>query len=79
VVAPLTNLLVGSVKGKKVGPFVFLQAAWDAFSAIKLAFTTALMLQHFNPALRIMVELDALGFALTRIISQPDPSVEAPK
>jgi len=44
VVAPLTDLLVGSVKGKKVGPFVFLQAARDAFSAIKLAFTTAPML-----------------------------------
>jgi len=27
VVALLTDLLVGSVKGKKVGPFMFLQAA----------------------------------------------------
>ena len=79
VVAPLTNLLVGSVKGKKVGPFVFPQAARDAFSAIKLAFTTAPMLQHFDPALRFMVESDASGFALAGIISQPDPGVEAPK
>jgi len=58
---------------------VFLQAARDAFSAIKLAFTTTLILQHFNPTLYIIVKLDALGFALTRIISQSDPNVKAPK
>ena len=41
-----------------------------SFTYLKEAFTTAPILRHFNPALRVIVETDASGFAITGILSQ---------
>ena len=66
---PLTGLLVGSVKGKKEGPWCFLDAGWEAFKAIKKAFSTTLILAYYNPSLPSRVESDALGYALARVLT----------
>jgi hypothetical protein len=79
IVAPITDLLLGSVKGKKTGPFEFLEAAQAAFRAIKKAFSEAPVLHHFNPELHIRVETDSSGFALAGILSQPEEGIEDPK
>ena len=44
--------------------------AKEAFERLKAAFTKAPLLRHFNPELRIRVETDASGFAISGIISQ---------
>jgi hypothetical protein len=72
VVAPMTDLLVGSVNGKKGGPFVFPESAQKAFEEIKRCFEGAPVLHHFNPELPIVLETDASGRALAGIISQPE-------
>ena len=43
--------------------------AREAFEHLKAAFTKAPLLRHFNPELRIRVETDASGFAISGIIS----------
>ncbi len=79
IVAPITDLLLGSIKGKKMGPFKFTEEAKAAFNAIKKAFSKAPVLRHFDPELRIRVETDSSGVALAGILSQPDDGVEDPK
>ncbi|EDN08461.1 hypothetical protein HCAG_04960 [Histoplasma mississippiense (nom. inval.)] len=49
IAAPLTDLLKGSVKGRKTGPFILTQDAVRAFEELKQAFADATMLNHFDP------------------------------
>lgn len=44
--------------------------AREAIGKLKKAFTKAPLLQHFDPKLRIRLETDASGFAISGIISQ---------
>ena len=59
----------GSVKGKQMGPFVWGDEQQEAFDKLKTAFTTALVLVHFNPKRPIQLETDASSFAISAIIS----------
>ena len=49
----------GSKDGKKFGPFNFPPDAKDAFDQLHKAFMSAPILAHFDPMLRIRVEIDA--------------------
>ena len=44
--------------------------AKKAFEELKMAFTTAPVLRHFNPELSIRIETDASGYAIDDILSQ---------
>ena len=50
----------------------FNEAAKQAFKTLKLAFTTASLLQHFNPKLPSTVITDASNFAIASVLLQPD-------
>jgi len=65
----ITNLLKGSKDGKKLGPFVFREAAKQAIDRLKDLFTLAPILIHFCWELYIYLKIDASGFALGAIIS----------
>ena len=41
-----------------------------AFNRLQLAFTTALILQHFDLECHIWIETDVLGYAIGEILSQ---------
>lgn len=74
--APLSELLKGDTQART---FEMTEDALAAFQALVTAFTTAPMLQHFNPSKPIRVEVDASGFAIGGAMSQPaddgdDPS-----
>ena len=64
----LSDLLKGG--GKFGNQFVWTREAASSFEKLKTAFTTAPILRHFDPALRIRVETDASGFAVAGMISQ---------
>ena len=70
VCAPINELLVGMVKGKKTGPFVWTESANDAFLLLKDRFSTAPMIVHFEWARRSRVEVDASGMAIGGIFTQ---------
>jgi hypothetical protein len=70
VVAPITDLLSGMVKGKKTGPFEWTEAANDAFRVLKDRFSTAPLLVHFEWARRTRIEVDASGKAIGGICTQ---------
>jgi RNase H-like domain found in reverse transcriptase len=71
VVRPITDLLIGMQRGRKAGPFVWTAEADKAFWRLKGCFTTAPILCLFDPSLPIRVEMDASGYAMAEIISQP--------
>lgn len=50
--------------------FVWTINAMIAFNEIKRLFSTAFMLIHYNSEWRIMLESNALGYAVFKIISQ---------
>ncbi len=50
--------------------FVLTPEAKKAFEELKMAFTTAPVLRHFNPELPIRIETDASGYAIGGILSQ---------
>lgn len=62
---PLTKLL------KKDTPFIWNKDSNHAFEQLKIKFTTAPILQHFDPSLPITVETDASDFAIAGVLSQP--------
>src|SRR6266498_5515150 len=70
VVKPLTDLLVGMIRGRKTGPFSWLDEAEEVFRLLKKFFTFAFILRMFNFELRIYIKTDALEFILGVIISQ---------
>lgn len=78
IVAPLTALTKGAVRGKKPGPI-----AWDApeahaFCQVKEAFASAPLLRHYEPSAKIRMETDASKFAISAIVSQLLPEGDAP-
>ena len=64
----LTDLL--KTGGKPLHQFSWTDEADKAFRELQIAFTTAPILRHFDPALKIRVETDASGFAVAGMISQ---------
>jgi hypothetical protein len=69
---PLTGLLKGSQKGRKTGVFTWEITQQKAFDQLKTAFTTALVLIHFDPTKPICIETDASGVACRGILLQPN-------
>ena len=65
---PLTSLT------RKGVHFLWSPAADVAFRQLQGAFTSAPILQHFQPDLPITVEADASDFALGCILSQQNPN-----
>ena len=65
VVLPITSLLRKSAK------FEWTAAAQAAFNKLKMSFTSAPILRHFDPELPISVYTDASGFATSAILCQP--------
>ena len=72
ITAPLTELLKGSVKGKKPGAVTLVGDADQAFRRLLQAFQEAPVLRHFDPARPIRLETDASAVARAAILSQPD-------
>ena len=70
VTLPLSDLLKGSIAGKKTGVFEFPIAASKAFELLKIAFTSAPMLTHFDDTLFTVMETDASGQAVAGILTQ---------
>ena len=69
IATPLTALL------KKTSlRFAWTASAQQAFDTLKLAFTTAPILAHFDPSLPCIVEPDASDFACGGVLSQKDSS-----
>ena len=67
VVLPITSLL----RTKGSPPFEWTSAAQDAFERLKVLFTSAPILRHFDPGLPVTLHSDSSGFAISGIISQP--------
>ena len=72
ITAPLTELLKGSVKGKKPGAVTLVGDADQAFRRLLQAFQEAPVLRHFDPARPICLETDASAVARAAILSQSD-------
>ena len=70
ITLPLTDLLKGMEKGKKTGPFRLTDEAVSAFYNLRQTFTSAPLLRHFDPSLKIRIETDASKFAIGGILSQ---------
>src|SRR5437762_10280291 len=67
VVMPITSLL--GTKGAP--PFEWSPTAQEAFDRLKVLFTFAPILRHFDPNLPVTLHSGSSGFALLGIISQP--------
>ena len=63
-------MLKGGKKGKFSGKFTLNTEAKIAFEWLKAAFVIASMLCHFDPVQKICIESNALGFAVSAVISQ---------
>lgn len=66
LVTPITKLL------KKDTKFEWTSTQDEAFKSLKRHFTTAPILQHFNPSQPITVETDASDFAIAGVLNQPN-------
>ena len=73
IACPLTDLLKGSVKGKKPGPVELNDVETRAFRQLIAAFQTATLLCHFDPSKPVRVETDASDIGMAGILSQPGP------
>jgi hypothetical protein len=72
IVSDLSSLFKSSIKKKFNIKFAIIFEARAAFSQLKIAFTFALMLRHFNLARHSRLEVDAFNFVISEIISQLD-------
>ena len=70
ITAPLMAMLKGSKNGKKASPYIMTDEARKAFKRLKNAFSSILVLQHFDPNKPIRIEMNALEFAIAGILSQ---------
>ena len=52
------------------GPSFFTPKARSAFNRLRLAFTEAPILRHFDSECHIRIEIDALGYAIGSVLSQ---------
>ena len=55
---------------KEAGPSFLTPEARSAFNRLRLAFTEALILWHFDPECHIRIETDASGYAIGGVLSQ---------
>ncbi|CDO70296.1 hypothetical protein BN946_scf184603.g7 [Trametes cinnabarina] len=62
IILPLTRLT------RKGVPWNFDQRCWDFFNVLKKAFTSALILHHWEPDRQITVETDASDYAIAGIL-----------
>jgi hypothetical protein len=69
IVSDLSSLLKNNIKKKFDIKFAITSEARIAFSQLKIAFTFALMLRHFNLARHSRLEVDAFDFVISEIIS----------
>lgn len=74
IVAPITDLLRGSLDGKSYGPFVWRSQQDQAFARIKAEFGKAPLLRHFDIRWPRRMETDASGFGISVIMSQKFPA-----
>jgi transposase InsO family protein len=70
ITKPLNKLLEGMVNGKKPGRVKLEGAAAEAFRTLRVAFTKAPVLVHYDVDAPIKVETDASNFACSGILSQ---------
>ena len=70
IACPLTNLLKGSVKGKKPGTVKLSREELLAFRRLIAAFQSASLLRHFDPSKPIRLETDASNHGMAGILSQ---------
>lgn len=70
IVRPLTDLLKGSVNGRKPGRLQMNEEEKAAFRRVCEAFTRAPILVHYDPEKPLRLETDASGFASAAILSQ---------
>ena len=63
---PLTRLLRKEIK------FEWGRSEDEAFNTLKEAFTSAPILQHFQPSKSIVIETDASDYAIAGILSHPN-------
>jgi hypothetical protein len=68
IMTPLTKLT------KKEVPWLWDDAAQQAFEQLKTAMISELILQHFDPDRPLMLETDASDYAIGAVCSQPDNS-----
>ena len=54
----------------EAGLSFFTSEAWSAFNRLRLAFTKAPILRHFDPECHIRIETDASGYAIGGVLSQ---------
>ena len=54
----------------KAGPYFLTPGTREAFNRLRLAFTEALILQHFDPKCHIQIETDVSGYAISDVLSQ---------
>ena len=54
----------------KTGPSLLTPEARSAFNCLRLAFTKAPILRHFDPECNIWIETDASGYAIHGVLSQ---------
>ena len=54
----------------EAGPSFLTPEARSAFNRLRLAFTEAPILRHFDPECHIRIETDALGYAIGGVLSQ---------
>ena len=55
---------------KEAGPSFLTPEARSAFNRLRLAFTEAPILRHFDPECHIRIETDASGYAIGGVLSQ---------
>jgi transposase InsO family protein len=70
IVGPITDLLKGSIQGKKSGPFTWPGSAEQAKHTLCDAFATAPVLRHYQPELASRLETDASIQGIAGIFSQ---------
>ena len=69
IVQPLTVLLVGGKVGHFSKVFELTKEVRTTFEELKVAFTTAPVLWHYNTNLPVRLETDTSSFAISRILS----------
>ena len=69
-------MLKGGKKSKFSHKFTLDVEAKIAFEQLKVVFVTAFILRHFDPTQKICIKSDALGFAVSAVISQLKPGID---
>ena len=70
VIRPMTDMLKGMQNGRKTGPYEWTTAQHGAFDELKRRFSNQPLLTHYDPALPLLIETDASGFAIGAVLSQ---------